>query len=96
MPIFERQSDAGELLISFEAEDLIMAGWTGRDEATVRHHIEELEAIGVAPPSKTPLFYRVDPALLAGAVETISVVGDSSSGEAEAVILSMADGLWVG
>ncbi|MEM7045294.1 MAG: DUF2848 family protein, partial [Pseudomonadota bacterium] len=47
-------------------------------------------------PSKTPLFYRVDPALLAGAVETISVVGDSSSGEAEAVILSMADGLWVG
>ncbi len=96
MPIFERQSQSGELLISFEATDLVMAGWTGRDEAAVQHHIEELEALGVKPPSKTPLFYRVDPALLAGAVEEIKVVGEASSGEAEAVILSMSDGLWVG
>lgn len=96
MPIFERHSDSGELLIAFEAVDLVMAGWTGRDEAAVRHHIEELQALGVAPPSKTPLFYRVDPALLAGAVEEIKVVGEETSGEAEAVILAMADGLWVG
>ena len=96
MPIFERHSESGELLISFEALDLVMAGWTGRDEAAVRHHIEELEALGVAPPSKTPLFYRVDPALLTGAVEEIKVVGETTSGEAEVVILSMADGLWVG
>lgn len=96
MPIFERQSQSGELLISFEATDLVMAGWTGRDETAVQHHIQELEALGVQPPSKTPLFYRVDPALLAGAVDEIKVVGEESSGEAEAVILSMADGLWVG
>lgn len=96
MPIFERHSDSGELLISFEAVDLVMAGWTGRDEAAVRHHIEELEALGVAPPPRTPLFYRVDPVLLAGAVEAIKVVGETTSGEAEAVILAMADGLWVG
>lgn len=96
MPIFERHSQSGELLISFEALDLVMAGWTGRDEAAVRHHIDELEALGVAPPSKTPLFYRVDPALLAGSVEEIKVVGGTTSGEAEVVILSMADGLWVG
>ncbi|MEZ5930512.1 MAG: DUF2848 domain-containing protein [Alphaproteobacteria bacterium] len=96
MPIFERQSQDGELLVPFDTTDLVMAGWTGRDEAAVRHHIEELEALGVAPPSKTPLFYRVDPALLAGAVDAISVVGETSSGEAEAVILSMQDGLWVG
>lgn len=96
MPIFERQSQSGELLISFETTDLVMAGWTGRDEAAVRHHIEELEALGVPAPSKTPLFYRVDPALLAGSIEEISVVGEATSGEAEAVILAMADGLWVG
>lgn len=96
MPIFERQSQSGELLISFDAADLVMAGWTGRDEAAVRHHIEELEALGVPPPSKTPLFYRVDPALLVGAIDGIKVVGEATSGEAEAVILAMSDGLWVG
>ena len=96
MPIFERQSQSGELLINFETTDLVMAGWTGRNEAAVRHHIEELEALGVAPPSKTPLFYRVDPALLVAGVDEICVVGETTSGEAEAVVLSMADGLWIG
>ncbi len=33
--------------ISLEPESLIVAGWTGRDEAALRHHIEELAAIGV-------------------------------------------------
>ncbi|MEL6483080.1 MAG: DUF2848 family protein, partial [Pseudomonadota bacterium] len=37
----------------------LVAGWTGRDPAKVAHHIEELAAIGVAPPSTTPLYYRV-------------------------------------
>lgn len=96
MPIFERQSDGGELLISFEPTDLVMAGWTGRNEAAVRHHIEELAELGVTPPSKTPLFYRVDPGLLIAAADEITVVGETTSGEAEVVILSMADGLWVG
>ncbi len=96
MPIFERQSKCGSLLMSFEATDLVMAGWTGRDQDAVQHHIEELKALNVPPPSKVPLFYRVDPALLAGSVGHITVVGDTSSGEAEVVLLQMADGLWVG
>ena len=96
MPIFERLSESGSLLISFEATDLVMAGWTGRDQDAVQHHIDELEVLGVAPPSKTPLFYRVDPALLAGPVDNITVIGDTSSGEVEVVLLQMADGLWVG
>jgi len=96
MPIFERQSKSGSLLISFETADLVMAGWTGRDQAAVQHHIDELAALDVAPPSKTPLFYRLDPALLAGSVSEITVVGDGSSGEVEVVLLSLADGLWVG
>ncbi|MGI9437087.1 MAG: DUF2848 domain-containing protein [Geminicoccaceae bacterium] len=96
MPIFERQNESGNLLISFEVTDLVMAGWTGRDQAAVQHHIDELAALGVTPPSKTPLFYRVDPALLAGSIANISVVGDNSSGEVEVVLLQMTDGLWVG
>lgn len=96
VPIFERQSESDSLLVSFEVTDLVMAGWTGRDHDAVQHHIDELKALGVAPPSKTPLFYRVDPALLAGSVDGITVVGDDSSGEVEVVLLQMADGLWVG
>jgi hypothetical protein len=96
MPIFEREGENGSLLISFETRDLVLAGWTGRDQAGVQHHIDELRALGVAPPSRTPLFYRVDPALLAGPVGEITVVGEASSGEAEVVLLQMSDGLWVG
>ncbi|MEO0959325.1 MAG: DUF2848 family protein, partial [Pseudomonadota bacterium] len=43
----------------------LIAGWTGRDPSKVAHHIEELAAIGVAPPSTTPLYYRVPAALTA-------------------------------
>jgi hypothetical protein len=74
---------------------LVIAGWTGRDIAAVEHHIEELARIGVAPPSAVPLFYRVAASLLTTA-GMIEVLGDGSSGEAEAVLLSLPDGLWVG
>src|ERR1700742_3311801 len=43
---------------SFHVAELIVAGWTGRDEAALRHHIEELAAIGVPRPSSVPVFYR--------------------------------------
>ncbi|MGA8316723.1 MAG: DUF2848 family protein, partial [Bradyrhizobium sp.] len=33
--------------IGFDVATLVVAGWTGRDEAALRHHIEELAAIGV-------------------------------------------------
>lgn len=39
-----------------------VAGYTGRDAAAVQHHIDELAAIGVAPPPEVPMFYPVDPA----------------------------------
>jgi hypothetical protein len=96
MPVFDRQSARGRDRIAFEAEVLIMAGWTGRDRAAVDHHAAELAALGVPAPSRTPLFYRLDPALLAGPVSTIEVLGEHTSGEVEAVLVALADGLWVG
>ena len=95
MPSFERQSTRGTDRIAFEPEALIMAGWTGRDRAAVQQHIDELGALGVPPPSCTPLFYRLDPALLCTAA-TIDVLGESTSGELETVLVALADGLWVG
>jgi Protein of unknown function (DUF2848) len=96
MPVFERQSARGRDRIAFEADDLIMAGWTGRDPAAVEHHLAELAALGVPAPSRVPLFYRLDPALLAGPATTIAVLGEQTSGEVEAVLIALADGLWVG
>lgn len=74
--------------------DLVIAGWTGRDTAAVRHHIAELAALGVAPPSRTPLFYRCAAGLLTQAPR-IQVVGEDSSGEAEAVLMNTRNGLFV-
>ncbi|HEY5896280.1 MAG TPA: DUF2848 domain-containing protein [Burkholderiales bacterium] len=73
---------------------LVIAGWTGRDEAALRKHIRELEEIGVKPPKSTPIFYRVSADLLTYADE-IQVSGPDTSGEVEFVLLCRADGLWV-
>jgi Protein of unknown function (DUF2848) len=96
MPKFERHSAHGADRIAFAPDALIMAGWTGRDRAAVDHHIAELAALGVPGPTRIPTFYRLDPALLAGPVPEIQVLGEDTSGEVEAVLVSLADGLWVG
>ena len=73
----------------------VIAGWTGRDLRRVNEHIEELKALGVAPPSTTPLFYRVSASRLTVA-EEIETCGDNSSGEVETVLMSVDGSLWVG
>ncbi len=74
---------------------LIVAGWTGRDRAAVSHHIAELSRLGVAPPSRTPLFYEVSPALLTQAPRIV-VLGAETSGEAEPFLLRAAGRIWLG
>jgi hypothetical protein len=73
---------------------LVIAGWTGRDEAALRKHIRELEEIGVKPPKSTPIFYRVAASLFTYADE-IQVSGPDTSGEVEFVLLSTPEGLRV-
>jgi len=74
--------------------DLVIAGWTGRDVEALNHHIEELKAIGVQPPSKVPLYYRVTANLLTQA-GSVQVLGDDTSGEVEPVLVGAPDRLWV-
>jgi hypothetical protein len=76
-------------------KELVIAGWTGRDVAALEKHIRELEAIGVKRPKTTPIFYRVAVSLLTTA-DSVEVLGDRSSGEAECVVYSFDDGLFVG
>ncbi|MGH8435326.1 MAG: DUF2848 domain-containing protein [Pseudomonas sp.] len=78
-----------------EIPELIVAGWAGRDAHAVEHHIRELEAIGVARPRAVPCFYRVSADLLT-TDDDLEVVGESSSGEVEAVVVSLPQGLFVG
>jgi hypothetical protein len=77
-----------------DIEQLVIAGWTGRDVAALNHHIEELKAIGVQPPSRVPLYYRAAAQLLTQA-DTIEVLGDDTSGEAEPVLVGTPERLWV-
>ncbi len=47
------------------------------------------------PPSSVPVYYRAAAATLTQAPR-LEVLGPDSSGEAEPVIVSLADGLWLG
>jgi hypothetical protein len=80
--------------IAVHIEQLVVAGWTARDDAAVRHHVEELGALGIPGPSTWPLFYRLGVTQLVQ-VEHLQVLGPDTSGEVEPVLVSLADGLWV-
>jgi hypothetical protein len=73
----------------------VVAGWTGRDKAALEKHIKELEELGVKRPASTPIFYRVSAQRLTTA-DAIEVLGHTSSGEVEYVLLQHAGQLWVG
>ncbi len=95
MLTFTRHSGDKSDLITVAPETLIVAGWTGRDEASLRHHIEELAAIGVPRPSSVPVFYRN---AVSNIVQTsrLEVLGPDTSGEVEPVVVALNDGLWIG
>jgi hypothetical protein len=42
--------------VEISANHLVIAGWTGRETAGLQHHIDDLKALGVKPPSSVPSF----------------------------------------
>jgi Protein of unknown function (DUF2848) len=76
-------------------QNLVIAGWTGRDAARVEAHVRELEAEGIPRPPRTPMFYQLTPSLLTLSPH-LTVVGAATSGEIECLLVSRDDGLWVG
>lgn len=95
MLTFTRESQNRCDRIAVSIDNLVVAGWTGRDAAAVEHHIEELFAIGVPRPLSVPLFYRISATQITQAAQ-LQVLGADTSGEVEPVLVSLADGLWVG
>jgi hypothetical protein len=80
--------------IQTNIEQMIIAGWAGRDHAAIEHHIEELAAIGVPRPSSVPLFYRVSNQLLTQDA-TVQMVGNEGSGEVEVFVFIHNDQLLI-
>ncbi|MRS20865.1 DUF2848 domain-containing protein [Enterobacteriaceae bacterium RIT692] len=85
---------ADAALLDVEVNQLVIAGWVGRDQEAVLHHIRELEALGVPAPGAVPLFYRVATNQLSQQTQ-LEVVGDQTSGEAEPFVFFHRGEYWV-
>lgn len=81
--------------IDCSIENVVVAGWTGRNRDAVDHHIHELSQLGIAPPSQVPLYYKVSDALLTQNSH-IQVLGSGSSGEVEPLLVRQQDQWYLG
>ena len=81
--------------VDLSIDHLFVAGWTGRNNEAVDHHIEELRALGISPPSQVPLYYRVSGLLLTQNT-TIDVLGAGTSGEVEPLLIQKNGEIWIG
>jgi hypothetical protein len=81
--------------LTLPIDQAVIAGWTGRDPVARDKHIAELEAIGIARPATTPIYYRVSARRLTTA-DSIEVSGSDSSGEVEFVLIGWQGRIFVG
>jgi hypothetical protein len=81
--------------LTLPIDQAVVAGWTGRDPVARDQHIAELEAIGIARPASTPIYYRVSARRLTTA-ERIECTGPDSSGEVEFVLIGSQGRVYVG
>jgi Protein of unknown function (DUF2848) len=81
--------------LTLAIDQAVIAGWTGRDPVARDKHIAELEAIGIARPATTPIYYRVSARRLT-TEDSIEVCGNDSSGEVEFVLIGWQDRIFVG
>jgi hypothetical protein len=81
--------------LTLPIDQAVIAGWTGRDPVARDKHIAELEAIGIARPASTPIYYRVSARRLT-TEDSIEVCGTESSGEVEFVLIGWQGRIFVG
>ncbi|BBK32465.1 uncharacterized protein DUF2848 [Stella humosa] len=77
-----------------EINDIVVGGMTALDEDAIHHHLEEMKAIGVKMPDTFPFFFRISAGFLTQA-DRVQVLGTDSSGEVEAVVVTLDDGRWL-
>ncbi len=81
-------------LQTVKINQLVIAGWAGRDQKAVLDHIEELKAIGVPAPDSVPVFYRAATYLLTQHAH-VEILGGETSGEVEPFIFKHNNQLWL-
>ena len=81
--------------LTLAIDQAVIAGWTGRDPVARDKHIAELEAIGIARPATTPIYYRVSARRIT-TTDSIEVSGGDSSGEVEFVLIGWQGRTFVG
>jgi hypothetical protein len=89
--------DAGGATVplTLPIDQAVIAGWTGRDPVARDKHIAELEAIGIARPATTPIYYRCSARRLT-LEDSIEVCGNDSSGEVEFLLIGWQGRILVG
>lgn len=91
----ERSGGKAREHLDLPVERALLAGYTGRDQVSVRAHVAELASHGIAAPERVPTVYAV-PGSRVRAVEAISVHGHDTSGEGEFVMFRFGDRLLIG
>lgn len=81
--------------VPFDLRSVVLAGYTGRDQESVKRHIEELAEHGVPGPERVPTFYSATPGMVVAA-DAIEVLGSETSGEAEFTLFHSDGELYVG
>ena len=81
--------------LTLAIDQAVIAGWTGRDPVARDKHIAELEAIGIARPASTPIYYRCSARRLT-MEDSIEVCGTDSSGEVEFFLVGWQGRTFVG
>jgi hypothetical protein len=81
--------------LTMPIDQLVIAGWTGRDPVARDKHIAELEALGIARPASTPIYYRCSARRLT-MEDSIEVCGTESSGEVEVFLVGWRGRSFVG
>ena len=66
---------------------ILNGGWTGRDMAAVRAHVEEMRALGVPAPTEVPIVFPVARAMLTQG-DRVEIYSPQSSGEVEYVLVA--------
>ena len=92
---FTVQDKGAPTPLALAIDQAVIAGWTGRDPVARDKHIAELEAIGIARPASTPIYYRVSARRLTFA-DSIEVSGAETSGEVEFVLIGWQGRTFVG
>ena len=89
--------DKGALTpLTLAIDQAVIAGWTGRDPVARDKHIAELEAMGVARPATTPIYYRCSARRITLLADRIEVSEENSSGEVEFVLIGWQGRIFVG